>query len=176
APGAKLLEAIFGIVLHALELHLQLLILILQLLKRAGELAQCALHAIDAYRQIAGVGLRYLMRISLTLLGRALLRGPLTAAEQIVEEAGTLLLRDSGAGQQQHGKRGKRRGADSQSWARHDTQPGSGQCSQHYGVLRRNCDWRSIAVNHVLFRSVKTPMPGAGPGMTVFKPKRPCVL
>ena len=73
ALGAKLLEAIFGVVLHALELHLQLLVVVLQLLDRAGELAQRILHAVDAHGPIAGVGLRSAraaLRLALALLRR----------------------------------------------------------------------------------------------------------
>ena len=39
AAGAELLEAILGVVLHALELHLQHLVLMLQIFDGAGELA-----------------------------------------------------------------------------------------------------------------------------------------
>ncbi len=92
-----------------------MLILILQLLERAGELAQRVFHAVEAHRQIAGIALRDLAPLALTLLGLTLLRGLLATAEQIVEEAGALVLRRRSAGQQQHGKRGERRDADSVS-------------------------------------------------------------
>ncbi len=73
ALGAKLLEAILGVVLHALELHLELLVAVLQLLDRAGELAQRAFHAVEADRQIAGIGLRdsRLLRLTAARLGAA---------------------------------------------------------------------------------------------------------
>src|ERR1019366_9042142 len=122
ALGAELLEAILGIVLHALELHLELLVAVLQLLERAGELAQRTFHAVEADGQIAGVGLRHsrllrLTLVALTLVALALLRRLLAAAEQIIEEAAgrTLLLRRRGAGQQQQGKRSERSDANSVS-------------------------------------------------------------
>ena len=58
ALGAELLQAIFGVVLHALELHLELLVLMLQLLDGAGELAQRILDAVDAHGEVGAVGLR----------------------------------------------------------------------------------------------------------------------
>ena len=56
---SQLLEAILGVVLHALELHLELLVAVLQLLDGAGELAQRIFHAVEPDGQIAGIGLRY---------------------------------------------------------------------------------------------------------------------
>ena len=68
AAGSPPLEpscwrAILGIVLHALELHLELLVAVLQLLEDAGELAQRTFHAVEADGQIAGIGLRDLMLV-----------------------------------------------------------------------------------------------------------------
>jgi hypothetical protein len=107
-----LLEAVLGILLHALELHLELLVAILKLLDGAGELAQRAFHAIEADRYIAGVRLRHTaLRLWLRLWLRrcARLSRRLAAAEKIIEEtAGTLLLRRSGAGEKQR-KRGASR-------------------------------------------------------------------
>jgi hypothetical protein len=62
-------------------------------------LAHGVFHVVEAHRQIAGVVLRRLARLAL-----ALLRGLIATAEQIVEKAGALLLRRSGAGQQQRRK------------------------------------------------------------------------
>src|SRR5664280_3105650 len=127
ALGAELLEAILGVVLHALELHLKLLVAVLQLLERAGELAQRTFHAVEADGQIAGIGLRHarLLRwtlvalelVALELVALALRRRRLAAAEQIIEEAAgrTLLLRRRRAGQKQQRKRGERRDANSVS-------------------------------------------------------------
>ena len=94
ALGAKRAEAIFGIVLHALELRLQHLVLVLQLLDRAGELPQRILDAVDAHADIGAVALRRLRGDC----GSACCAGCLFAAiEQIVEEAaGGALLRRGG--------------------------------------------------------------------------------
>src|ERR1035441_10496982 len=122
ALGAKLLEAILGIFLHALEPFLELLVTVLQLLERAGELAQRTFHAVEADGQIAGIGLRHarLLRwtlVALELVALALRRRRLAAAEQIIEEAAgrTLLLRRRRAGQKQQRKRGERRDTNSVS-------------------------------------------------------------
>jgi hypothetical protein len=82
----KLLEAIFGVVLHALELHLELLVTILKILDRASQLAQRALHAVEPDCKVARVTLshaasRGLLRRSLTLLPLLL-----ATTEQIVEK------------------------------------------------------------------------------------------
>ena len=44
----ELLKAIFAVVLHALELHLKLLVAVLQLLDRTGQLTERIFHAIKA--------------------------------------------------------------------------------------------------------------------------------
>src|SRR6185437_12157471 len=100
AAGAQLLEAIFGIVLHALELHLQLLVLVLQLLDRSGELAQRVLDAVDAHVDIGAVGGRALHGLRrLPVLLRLLL---FAAIEDVAEEVAVgAILRGGGAGKQQ---------------------------------------------------------------------------
>ena len=67
---SHLLEPILGIVLHALELHLQLLVLMLQLLDGAGELAQRVLDAVDAHGVAGVVGLRILLLLDRVLRRR----------------------------------------------------------------------------------------------------------
>ncbi len=100
-----MLEAIFGIVLHALELHLKLLIAILELLERSGHLAEGALHPVEPDGNVAGIGLcdpaRRLRLLPLRCLPR--LPGRFATVEKIVEEitGRTLLLRQRGAGQKQ---------------------------------------------------------------------------
>ena len=59
ASRSQLLQAILGIVLHALELHLELLITILKLLDSAGQLAQGVFHAVEPNGKVAGIGLRH---------------------------------------------------------------------------------------------------------------------
>jgi hypothetical protein len=157
-----LLETILGVVLHALELHLQLLVLILQLLERAGELAQRRLDAADAPRHIGGIVLRDLALSGLLALAR--LPRLVATIEKIVEEAGPLLLCRGGAGQQQQGKRCERRGANAMSWMCHHSQPGSVQCGQH----RARCVEIVTGAIHALFQALKTPMPGARPGIAYF--------
>ena len=109
--GAQLLEAVFAVVLHALQPHFELLVLVLELLDGAGELAQRALDAVDA-RGIAIAGLRhrrrwargFRRRAGLALLGRLF-----AALEQIVEEAAALsVLRHGSAGEQQQWQRRER--------------------------------------------------------------------
>src|SRR5581483_1654496 len=94
AAAAHLLEAIFGVVLHALELHLQHLVVMLELLDGAGELAQRALDAVDARRILAAaaVGLRNARRGARRILPVRLL-ALLARVEQIVEEAALAILR-----------------------------------------------------------------------------------
>ena len=118
AVRTELLEAVFGIVLHALELHLQHLVLVLQFFDGAGELAQRALDTFDARWQVAGIGLRHARRrlalIALTPIA-LLLRRRLTlfaAVKQIVEEVAVRLLRRRGPREQRQAKRGKRRDAN----------------------------------------------------------------
>ena len=90
-----------------------MLVAVLQLLDCAGKLAQRAFHAVEADRQIAGIGLCDVRLLRLRLSALALLRRLLAAAEQIIEETagGTLLLSRRGASQQQ-GNRDERRGAN----------------------------------------------------------------
>ena len=102
---AKLLEPIFGIVLHPLELHLELLIAILKLLDCAGQLTERIFDSVEADGRIARVGLRNPARRwglgSLRRLGGlARLRRGFAAAEKIVQEiAGrTLVLSECDAG------------------------------------------------------------------------------
>src|SRR6185295_19091250 len=47
ASRSHLLKTIFGIVLHALELQLQLLIAVLKLFDRSGELTQRTFHPVE---------------------------------------------------------------------------------------------------------------------------------
>ena len=99
-----MLEAVLGIILHALELHLKLLVAKLKLLDGAGELTQRAFHAVEPDGHVARIRLRHpALRLWLRLRCRARLRLGLPAAEKIVEEiAGrTLLLGQRGAGQKQ---------------------------------------------------------------------------
>jgi hypothetical protein len=59
APPALLLEPIFGVVLHALELHLKLLITVLKLLDGTGDLTQRIFHSIEPNGKVARIGLRH---------------------------------------------------------------------------------------------------------------------
>src|SRR5262249_17411612 len=108
ASRSKLLEAILGVVLHALELHLELLVTILKILDRAGQLAKRVLHAVEADRKVAGVILGHAARLS--LLGRRL--ALLAAVEQIVEKVSgrAALLRDRRPCHQQGGGKNGRGG------------------------------------------------------------------
>ena len=90
-----------AIVLQPLELHLKLLILVLQLLDGTGELAQCAFHAVEPNRKIS---------ISSPSPRRRLARLRLAAVKEIVQwVSGPTLLRQRGTGQKQSGNCGKRR-------------------------------------------------------------------
>jgi hypothetical protein len=106
-----LLEAKFGVGLHALQLHLELLVLMLELFDGAGELAQRILDAVDTRADTGAVGLGNLRRLRRRLLSRlGLLRSRLAAMEQVVEKsARALVLRHARARRQQHGEGGKRR-------------------------------------------------------------------
>ncbi len=105
AALAHLLEAIFGVVLQALELHLQHLVVVLQLFDGAGELAQRALDAVDARGIVAAAEAlrtpRRLRLLRLRLLLRLLLLA--LAAEQVVEQPGRTVLRGCCAAGEQHG-------------------------------------------------------------------------
>ena len=81
----ELLETVLRVVLHALELHFKLLVTILKLLDRSGQLTERIFHSVETNRQVAGISLsdtsgRGLMG-NLTLLPRRL-----TSAEQIVQK------------------------------------------------------------------------------------------
>jgi hypothetical protein len=91
-----------------LDLHLELLIAVLELLNGAGELTQCVLHAVEANGEIAGVGLRAPAGWT-RLPGVARLRRWLASVEQIVEEIArpALILRQRRAGQKQQRQCGK---------------------------------------------------------------------
>ena len=105
-----MLQAILGIVLHALELHLELLIAVLKLFDCAGELAERTFHAVEPYGEIARIRLCYPVRWrGLGRLSRLTRR--LTTIEQIVEEIArpALILRRRSAAQQQRGERGEYR-------------------------------------------------------------------
>ena len=92
-----------------LELLLELLVAVLQLLDRAGELAQRAFQPVEPHRQIAGIGMLRLRPAPVALLTRLRL---FAAIEKIVEKITRAALRcASASGQQQHGNRGKRRSA-----------------------------------------------------------------
>jgi hypothetical protein len=115
APRALLLEAIVGIVLHTLELHLKLLVAVLKLFNGARELAQRIFHSVKPNGKIAGIGLRHLPGDRrLSSLTRLRLR--ITAPKQVIKEiAGRVpLLRQRGAGHQQRRQRGKR--SDTKRW------------------------------------------------------------
>ena len=108
--GCQLLEAIFGVVLHALELHLQHLVLVLQLFDRAGQLPQRVLDAVDAHIDVVGIA-PGLGQFRLPLLRRRLLLLLLllllpAAVEQIIEKIAGALLRTRGTGRE-HERRDK---------------------------------------------------------------------
>ena len=95
---AHLLEAVVGVVLHPLELHLKLLIPVLQLFDGAGQLAQRVFHAVEPDREIAGIALGN-ATLRLRLWGLTRLSRRLTAAEEIIKEIARrpLFLRPRGA-------------------------------------------------------------------------------
>jgi hypothetical protein len=100
-----LLETIFSIVLHTLELRFQLLIAVLKLLDHAGQLTQCTFHPVETNGKIAGIGLR--RSTALCGLTRLCL---FAAIEQVVEKIATaLVLRQRSAGQKQNGNCGNHR-------------------------------------------------------------------
>jgi hypothetical protein len=102
-----LLETILGIVLHALELRFKLLVAVLKLFDRAGQLTQSPFHPVEADGKIAGIGLRRSTALR-GLTGLWLF----TATEKVVEKiAAALILRRRGAGQKQNGNCGKHRGS-----------------------------------------------------------------
>ncbi len=139
APRAELLEAVLVVVLHPLELRLELLVAELQLLDGAGELAQRAFQPVEPHRQGAGigiVGLRLLAAARLDLLLLLLAAARFAAAEQVVEEIA--LLRMRGARQQQHGKCGQRRSADTAEKLRRHVTLRTGAVIRHNtGSIRR---------------------------------------
>src|SRR5262249_51512880 len=100
AAPSLVLDPIIRSVLQTLELHLKLLIPILQLLDGTGELTQCAFHAIEPDRKIS--------RIGSPSRRRRLARLRVAAAEEIVQKiSGPTLLRQRGTGQNQNGNCGK---------------------------------------------------------------------
>src|SRR6185295_18645862 len=86
-PRATLdfLEVEFGVVLEPLELTFELLVAVLQLLDRAGELPNLPLKALEARHQFGAGGLRELWRGGALRL-RCRRRKPLAAAENAVEQ------------------------------------------------------------------------------------------
>ena len=94
--------AIAGTPLELIELHLKLLILMLQLLDGAGELTQRSLDAVDTRVNAARA---FRIRVLLRLL--LLLRG-LAAIEQIIKESapGTL-LRHGGRRSEEYPRKGR---------------------------------------------------------------------
>jgi hypothetical protein len=106
-----LLEAVFGVVLHTLELQLKLLVTILELLDGAGQLTQRAFHTVEPDGHVAGIRLRHpALRLLLRLRRCARLRRRFAAAEKIIEKIArrTLLLGQRGTGQKQR-QRGESR-------------------------------------------------------------------
>jgi len=83
-----------------------LLIAVLKLLDRAGQLAQCTFHPVETHGKVAGIGLHgSTARCGLTRLWL------FAAVEKVVEKvAGTaLILRRRSASQKQNGNCGKHR-------------------------------------------------------------------
>src|SRR5262249_24503858 len=108
---AGILAAVVRTGLTAPKLRFELLVAVLELLDRAGELPALRLEAVAPHHQLR-VRLRDAVATGAAIGPRAILRRrcALAAAEQVVQEpaaAALALLRRSGAGEQRGSKRGQ---------------------------------------------------------------------
>jgi hypothetical protein len=101
-------RAIFGVLLHASELTLKLLVTILQLLDGARELSDLRFQTIETHGEVAR-RLRHPPAPIGGVSGRVIGR-PVAVAEQLIQETAPVLLRcrDAGAEQQREKRKSNR--------------------------------------------------------------------